>query len=120
MVNRIGVRRGSSTLGCLFSIFLVIALAYFGLNAGRPFWHNYQYQDRMEQEARFAGNRSDQTIQRRLRSFADSLGLPEGAHKVRVRRRSGTIEIWADYYVPIEFPGFVREQHFEPRAVGTY
>ncbi|WKW12124.1 hypothetical protein Strain138_001398 [Pseudogemmatithrix spongiicola] len=113
-------RRGASTLGCLFSIFLVIAIAYFGINAGRPFWHNYKFQDRMTQEARFAANRSNETIKARLRTYADSLGLPETAQKVHVRRRAGTIEIWADYYVNIEFPLFVREQHFQPRAVGTY
>ena len=120
MVNRLRTRRGSSTLGCLFSIFLVIAVVYFGLNAGRPFWHNYKFQDRMAQEARFAGKRSDLTIRRRLGEFADSLGLPESARRVKVRRRAGTIEIWAEYYVNIEFPGFVREHFFQPRAVGTY
>ncbi len=120
MVSGLRARRGAGTLGCLFSIFLVIAIAYFGVNAGRPFWHNYKFQDRMTQEARFAANRSDATIQRRLRDYADSLGLPETAQRVRVRRRAGTIEVWAEYYVNIEFPGFVREQHFTPRAVGTY
>ncbi|MBX3133124.1 MAG: hypothetical protein KF689_07050 [Gemmatimonadaceae bacterium] len=120
MVSRICSRRGASTLGCLFSIFLVIAIVYFGVNAGRPFWHNYKFQDRMAQEARFAAKRSDLTIQRRLAEYADSLKLPEAAQRVRVRRRSGTIEIWADYYVNIELPGIVREFHFQPRAVGTF
>lgn len=120
MVKGLRARRGEGTLGCLFSIFVVIALAYFGVNAGRPFWYNYKFQDRMTQEARFAANRSDNTIQARLRQYADSLGLPETAQRIGVRRRSGTIEIWADYYVNIEFPGVVREVHFQPRAVGTY
>jgi hypothetical protein len=120
MVSRLKARPGKGTVGCLFSIFIVIAIGYFGVNAGRPFWFNFKYEDRMKQEAQFAAKRSDQTIQRRLRGYADSLGLPETAQRVRVRRRSGTIEIWADYYVNIEFPGVVREVHFEPRAVGTF
>ncbi|MBA3854913.1 MAG: hypothetical protein C0503_10885, partial [Gemmatimonas sp.] len=90
MVNGMQVRRGASTLGCLFSIFIVIAVVYFGINAGRPFWHNYKFQDRMAQEARFAANRSNETIKTRLRNYADSLDLPETAQKVSVRRRSGT------------------------------
>lgn len=118
--DRLRARRGEGTVGCLFSIFVAIAFVYFGINAGRPFVDNYRFQDRMTQEARFAANRSDMTIKARLRDYADSLGLPETAQKVGVRRRSGTIEIWAEYYVNIEFPGFVREQHFTPRAVGTY
>lgn len=117
MVN---ARSGRSTLGCLLSVLIVMALGYFSVNVGRPFWDNYQFQDRMRQEARFAAKRSDITIQRRLSVFADSLGLPEAAHKVTVRRRQGTIEIWTEYYVVVEFPGVVREIHFAPQVVGTY
>ncbi len=113
-------RAGRGTLGCLFSIFLVLAIGYFGISIGRPFWNYYQYRDRMQQEARFAGKRSDMTIQRRLRDFADSLHLPENANKVKVRRRTGTIEIWAEYYELITLPGIVKEFYFEPRAVGTF
>ncbi len=113
-------RAGKGTLGCLFSLTLVIAIGYFGLNIGRPFWNAYRFQDRMRQEARFASKRSDLTIQRRLREYADSLGLPEAAHRIGIRRRSGAIEIWADYYEIIEFPGVVRELYFSPHAVGTF
>lgn len=120
MVSRLHARPGKGTLGCLFTIFVVIALGYFGVNAGQPFWHNYKYEDRMKQEAQFAAKRGDVTIQRRLRAYADSLGLPETAQRVGVRRRAGTIEIWADYYVVIEFPGVLREVHFTPRVVGTF
>lgn len=114
------LRAGKGTLGCLFSIFVVFAIGYFSVNVGRPFWNYYQFRDRMQQEARFAAKRSDMTIQRRLQEFADSLGLPENAKKVRVRRRTGTIEIWAEYYELVELPGVVKEFYFEPRAVGTF
>ena len=113
-------RRGVGTLGCVFSIFMVLAIGYFGMNIGRPFWNYFQFKDRMQQEARFASKRSDITIQKRLRTFADSLGLPENAHKVKVRRRTGTIEIWAEYYELVELPGIVKEFYFAPRAVGTF
>ncbi|MEX2182600.1 MAG: hypothetical protein WD771_11195 [Gemmatimonadaceae bacterium] len=113
-------RAGKGTLGCLFSLFLVIAIGYFGVNVGRPFLNYYRFQDRMKQEARFAAKRSDFTIQRRLRLYADSLGLPEAAQQVRIRRRAGAIEIWVDYYEVVEFPGVVREIYFSPNAVGTF
>jgi hypothetical protein len=113
-------RAGKVGLGCLFSIFLVLALGYFAMNIGRPFWKYYRFKDRMQQEARFAGKRSDLVIQRRLRDFADSLELPEHARRINVRRRIGTIEIWAEYYELVELPGVVKEFYFEPRAVGTF
>lgn len=113
-------RAGMGTLGCLASIFVLVAIGYFGVSVGRPFWNYYQFRDRMQQEARFASKRSDMTIKRRLTEFADSLGLPDNAKKVRVRRRTGTIEIWAEYYELVTLPGVVKEFYFEPRAVGTF
>lgn len=114
------MRSGKGTLGCLFTIVVLGAIVYFGVNIGQTYWNYVQFQDRMKQEARFAQHRSDVTIARRLRDYADSLKLPEAARKVNVRRRGRTIQIWAEYYESIEFPGFVREVYFHPEAVGTF
>jgi hypothetical protein len=113
-------RAGKGTLGSLLSLVFVAAVIYFGFNIGRTYWNYVQFRDRMRQEARFAQHRSDLTIAKRLRDFADSLGLPEGAHQVNVRRRGRTIQIWAEYYENIELPLIVKEIYFHPQAVGTF
>jgi hypothetical protein len=96
------------------------AVVYFGFNLGEVLWNYYQYTDRMEQEVRFAGSRSDAVIKRRIAQFADSIGLPEAAHRVHVKRGQKVISIWAEYYDNIEFPGFVREIRFNPKASGPF
>lgn len=113
-------RAGKGALGSIFTVVLLGAIAYFGWNIGNSYWQFYQFQDRMRQEARFAAQRSDILIKKRLQTYADSLRLPEAARKVTVRRRAGTISIWAEYYVNIEFPGYVREVHFRPEVVATF
>jgi len=113
-------RRGAGQLGCLFSLLLLAAAGYFGVNIGEVYWKYYQYQDRMKQEARFAAHRPDAVIQRRIAVFADSLGLPEGAKNVRIRRGDHALYIWAEYYEHIELPGIVRELHLNPQATGTF
>jgi hypothetical protein len=113
-------RAGKGTLGCLVSLLFVAAVAYFSFNIGQTYWSYLQFRDRMRQEARFAQHRSDALIVRRLREYADSLGLPEGARKVHVRRRGRTIEIWAEYYENVELPLVVKEFYFHPQAVGTF
>jgi hypothetical protein len=113
-------RRGASSIGCLLSVLVVAAILYFGYNIGIVFWTNYQYVDRMKQEAHFASHRSDAVIKRRLSEYADSLGLPEAAGNVTVRRSPNSILIWSDYYLHIELPGFVRELHFSPSATGSF
>ncbi|HEY9228440.1 MAG TPA: hypothetical protein VIP11_17435 [Gemmatimonadaceae bacterium] len=113
-------RRGASTLGCLFSLLIAVAVMYFGVNVGRVYWRFYQFQDDMRQEVRFATTRTNDQIVTHLRASADSLGLPEAAGKVSIRRTEHTITVESDYYETVEFPMIVREIHFNPRAEGTF
>jgi hypothetical protein len=117
MVRR---RRGAGKLGCLFALLIVAVIGYFGEKVGVAYWKYYLFRDRMEEEARFAAHRSDAVIKRHLADFADSLGMPESAHTVIVRRGQHSIFIYSEYYQHIEMPGFVREFHFNPSATGPF
>lgn len=108
--------RGASRLGCLLLVVLLAAAAYFAVNIGEVYYRYYRFRDAMSQQARFAPRISDDVVQRRLRATADSLGLPEAAGNVFIRRSPGLIELWSEYYEHIELPLFVRELHFTPSA----
>lgn len=114
------LRRGRSKLGCLVSLLIVVAAGYFVVNVGRSYLNFFEYQDAMRQEARFAVRRTDEQIRHRLAAKADSLGLPEAAGKITIRRINRQVFMESDYYDTIEFPGFVREVHFNPRAQGVF
>lgn len=111
MVSR---RRGASTLGCLFTMLIVVALVYFGVNVGAPYFRYYQFRDAMQQEARFAERKTDSQIITALRLKADSLSLPAPAHKINVRRTPSRITIWTDYAETIDFPFVTRDITFRP------
>ena len=111
-------RRGASSIGCLFGVLLLAAVVYFGVNVGEAYWRFYQFRDDMQVEARFAGHNTNDVILTRLRAAADSLGLPEAAGHVIIRRVRGIISIESSYDEPVELPGHVRELHFHPRAEG--
>ena len=117
MVTR---RRGASTLGCLFSLLVVVALIYFGVNVGGPYLRYYQFRDAMQQQARFAERRSDAEITTTLRLKADSLALPATAHRINVRRTPSRIVIWTDYSEIIDFPFVTREITFRPVAERSF
>ena len=72
------------------------AIVYFGVNIGRVYWRFYQYQDDMRQEVRFASQRTNDQILTHLKASADSLGLPEGAAKISIRRTEKSIAIESD------------------------
>ena len=97
---------------------IAVAAVYFGVNVGRAYWRFYQYQDDMRQEVRFARQRTNEQILTHLRASADSLELPEGAANIAIRRTQSSISIESDYYEIVEFPMYVREIHFNPKAEG--
>ncbi len=111
-------RRGASSLGCLFWLMIVVAVIYFGINVGEIYWRYYEYQDDMKQEVRFAANSTNDKILSRLRARADSLGLPDDARNIALRRTQKMISIEAEYYERIELPGYARDVLFHPHAEG--
>lgn len=116
MVNR----RGGTKLGCLATLVIIGAIGYFGITIGNHFLHYYEFKDSMQQEAHFAASRTDAAILGHLQAVVDSLGLPESAKNISIRRANNVIFIYTHYYVSIEFPGFVREIHFSPQAMGPF
>jgi hypothetical protein len=108
--------RGASTLGCLFSMLVVVAVVYFGVNVGAPYLRYYQFRDAMQQEARFANRKTDSEIIRTLRLKADSLALPPLAHRINVRRTPSRVVIWTEYTETVDFPFVTRDLPFRPVA----
>jgi hypothetical protein len=113
-------RLGRSNFGCLLGLLLSVTAVYFAVNVGEPYLRYYRYVDGMKQEARFSARFTDEDIQRRLAALADSLGLPEAAGRVRVRRASNRISLSSSYYERVEMPLIVRDILFSPQTEWTY
>jgi hypothetical protein len=110
-----GAPPGRVTVG-----WLVIILAYVGSAVGQVYWRNYQFQDAMTQQARFAAGAPDDTIVARLRAQADSIGLPPEAQRIHVRRTAKGITIWSQYADSVFLPGMNREIDFTVHAENTF
>ena len=113
-------RRGKSRLGCLVTLLVVSAAAYFAFNIGEVYLRFFRLKDAMVQEARFAHNRDDEAIRLRLAALADSLGLPDDAGRMIIRRESTRIIISTSYSEHVELPMFVREFRFAPQVVRKF
>lgn len=112
------VRRGTSSLGCLFSLLIAAAAIYFGVNVGEAYWRFYQFQDDMRQEVQFSAHAADDAIVLRLKAAADSLELPDAASDISINRVDRTITVESEYSERVELPMLVREIHFHPHAEG--
>jgi hypothetical protein len=109
-------RAGKSSYGCLVFILFVGATLYFGFNIGNVYWRAYQFQDAMTQESRFAARNGNDVIIAHLRAQADSLGLPEGAKRIQIRRKPEQIWIWSEYIETVELPWKLQEIDFYPHV----
>ncbi|HSR15601.1 MAG TPA: hypothetical protein VLL51_07605 [Gemmatimonadales bacterium] len=107
MVTRIlGPRRGASKFGCLLSLLLFAAAILYGGQIGRIYWRYYEFVDEMRLSARFARNRTDETIRRTLWAKVDELGLPEEARRIQIRRTGPPprITVSAQYREQLDLP----------------
>ncbi len=109
-------RRGASAIGCLVPLLVLTIIGYAAVHASDAGFTYYRLRDAMQQQARFADQRTDDQIITRLRAFVDSMGMPVGARKINVRRTETRITISADYEETIDFPFFSKRFDFHPKA----
>ena len=117
---RLRAPAGVTKVGCLVALLAFGAVFYFGLPAGQAYWRFMQYRNAMRDEIRFRSDQSDASLRSRLRSVADSLGLPEEAGVVTIERERRVLTIEASYEETWKLPGYEKRIRFEPRATGSY
>lgn len=109
-------QRGEGQLGCLVGLVL---LAIAGLIAYRLIPVKVkaaEMRDAVVDEAKSAGQHNDKEIQAAILYKAKQLELPIGEEDVNVRRNNNYVYVKVDYTVPVQFPGYVYNWHFEHRA----
>lgn len=117
---------GKIKLGCLFTLLIVVAGIYYGLDFLHVRLRFYQIQDYVKTQADFAPALDDITIRRRLIAKSDSLGLPLGDRDWYVKRtytpRQITIRATYQDSVVVDFPGVRKVFYFTftPQAVRLY
>ncbi|HEU4697926.1 MAG TPA: hypothetical protein VFS40_02005 [Gemmatimonadales bacterium] len=111
-------RRGSSSLGCLFTLLIFVTVLYYGINIGEVYFRYYQLVDEMRVQARLAPGLADDVIRRRLEDKIDRLDLPPEAARLTIRRsaRDRAITIATRYAETVELPFFQHTFILRPRV----
>ena len=116
--------RGSGKLGG-FIFLLVLALGvWVGIKAGPAFMTNYELQDSMQSEARFAltNRKSVEDVRNDVFTEITKLGLPIDRKDIRVRYPSieqglmGQVDIDIDYTVPVDLGFYTLQLNFHPHG----
>ena len=113
-------RSGATKFGCLLYLLFLSALLYVGIPIGETYFRYQEFKDAMRQELRFRSNLANDKIRLHLKAEADSLGLPEEAGDITVRRQGNEISVESEYDEDIKIFGLKKQIHFVARAVDTY
>ena len=114
MVARAPGRRGSTTLGCVVSLVLFLAAAYYGVHIGEVYLRFYRLQDAMRFQTQMAPTIDNGVIARRLAATADSI---LGQHpRFQIDRTGRRITIQTEYSDSVDLPFFKHTFLFRPRA----
>lgn len=119
MVTGRGDRRGASTLGCLLSLLVLVAVLYYGVNIGEVYIRYYRILDEMQSQARLAAALDNGTMQRRIGAAIQDIGLPDAAASNLEITRSASpreITIETDYSETVNLPLFLHTFHLHPKA----
>jgi hypothetical protein len=111
-------RRGTSSLGCLVTLLLFVAVLYYGVNIGELFFRYYRLLDEMQTQAQLAPSLDDGTIRRRIQAAAQDIGLPPEAQQIKIARRASPREIVieTEYAETVTLPLFTHTFTFHPKA----
>ena len=107
---------GAGRTGCLLSLLIIVAVAYFGVPIAGSYIRYYRFRNEMQTQARFAPSIDDSTIRRRLLLKIEELDIPDSARRLRIRRGSREILITTSWQEPIELPFYTIVVTLQPEV----
>lgn len=113
-------QKGGSKLSLLITVAILGSMVFGAIQIIPPYFANYQFQDAIETESRFAltgyPKRSQDDIQNEVFKKAQDLGLPVKHDDIKVDMTTGTVAISTDYSVPIDLKVYQFTLQFHPHA----
>ena len=108
--------RGEGQLGCLVGL-IILALGVFVAWKMVPIKVKAaEVRQVVVDEAKSAGTHNDKIIMGNILSKAHEDNIPLTEDDVKIRRANSEITIEVNYVIPVEFPGFTYQWHFNHSA----
>jgi YbbR domain-containing protein len=113
-------QRGGSKLNTLITLAIVGALAFIAVKIVPVYVNNYQFQDSIESESRFAlssyPKKSVDDIRDDVFKKVQELGIPAKEEDIQVTVNNTDVDIGLDYSVPIDLAVYQFTLQFHPHA----
>lgn len=112
--------KGGAKLNLIVTLIILGAMAFYGVKVVPVYFANYQFQDAINSESRFAltgypkKNASD--VQDDIFKKAQDLGISAKRDDIVVQMENGSVSIALDYSVPIDLVVYQFTLQFHPHA----
>ena len=106
------------SLRALLGVAVLVALVYVGLKIVPPYFHAYQFEDVVAEEARLGtySTKSESDIREIVARRAADLDLPIQPDQIVVNRGGNSVDITVDYTVHIDLPGYPMDLKFHTNS----
>jgi hypothetical protein len=112
--------RGGAKFNLLLTILVLGSMAFLGVKILPTYVDNYQFQDSIEAESRFAltgyPKKSADDVRQDIYKKAKELDLPVKSENIIVNMTNGTVEISVDYSVTFDLAVYQWTHDFHPHA----
>ena len=102
------------TLRALIGVAVLAALIFVGFKVIPPYFHAYQFEDVVAEEARLGtySTKSEADIREIVAKRAADLDLPIQPDQIVVNRGSNSVDITVDYTIHVDLPGYPMDLKF--------
>ena len=112
--------RGGAKLNLIITLAVMAAMVFGAVRVVPVYFANYQMQDALNSESRFAltgyPKRSEEDIRDDIMKKAQDLGIPAKREDIQVSLGNGKVDISLDYSVPIDLVVYQWTPQFHPHA----
>jgi hypothetical protein len=111
-------QRGGAKLKALIYTAILVAGIYSAYKLIPIYWANYQLEEKIQEQARFAvvNRYSDEQIRDNVYKIAQDLELPAKREDIKVAASNSLVKISMDYTVPVDLGFYHMELRFTPSS----
>ncbi len=118
--NQRSSEHGGSKLNLIITLLILGCMLFAGFKIVPIYIANYQFQDSLESESRFAlsgyPKKSPDDIRDDIYKKAQELGIPAKEEDIKVDVANGSVDLSLDYSVPVDLSVYQLTLQFHPHA----
>ena len=112
--------RGGSKMNLIITLLILGSMVFAAVRVVPVYFANYQFQDAIESESRFAltgyPKKSIEDVRDDVWQKAQELSIPVRKDDIRIDETNGSVTISLDYSVPIDLAVYQFTLNFHPHA----